>query len=361
MGVLAGYKVVEFSRYPAGSILGMLLADQGADVHKIEPLGGDPSRGTEEFAVWNRGKFSSLSTYSKNTVVHFANGADIVIECLDASEKTALGLTFASLSQVTADKEPVVVSIPAFQEDHPLGWLPAREGLVAASSGVYALNPSGDDPVPEEGPSFHELYYASTFAAITAAPAVTAALLYRGKTGKGQQITVPIHDSMYQGMGTALVRHSQRPHGKQEGHPVIARFYRCRDGRWINVNIAIPRFLEPFLEAIGHPDWLDHLTDNKLLNSDGDLLEEWNQKFEEIWSERTALEWETFMEHIGVPGTACRTVDEWLDEPQASDSGAVVQINDPIFGRMKQPGLLVKTHGNLGQVKTPAPEIPEDN
>ena len=163
---------------------------------------------------------------------------------------------------------------------------------------------------------------------------------------------------MYQGMGTALVRHSQRPHGRQEGHPVIARFYRCGDGRWINVNISIPRFLKPFLQAIGHIDWLDHLTDNERLNSDGTFLEEWTQKFEELWSNKTALEWEDFMEQVGVPGTACRTIDEWLDEPQASESGAVIHINDPTFGRMKQPGLLVKTHGHLGQVKTPAPELP---
>ena len=361
MGVLTGYKVVEFSRYPAGSILGMLLADQGADVHKIEPLGGDPSRGTEEFSVWNRGKHSSSSKYSKNVIAHYANSADIVIECLNPSEKNSLGVTFDSLSLVSSDREPVVVSIPAFPEGHPLEWLPARESLLSASSGVYALNPSGDNPVPGEGPSFHELYYASTFAAITAAPAVIAGLLYREKTGKGQQITVPIHDSMYQGMGTALVRHSQRPHGRQEGHPVIARFYRCGDGRWINVNISIPRFLKPFLQAIGHIDWLDHLTDNERLNSDGTFLEEWTQKFEELWSNKTALEWEDFMEQVGVPGTACRTIDEWLDEPQASESGAVIHINDPTFGRMKQPGLLVKTHGHLGQIKTPAPELPRDN
>ena len=163
---------------------------------------------------------------------------------------------------------------------------------------------------------------------------------------------------MYQGMGAALVRHSKRTHGRQEGHPVIARFYLCGDGRWINVNIAIPRFLKPFLEAVGHTDWLNHLTDNGRLRSEGTLLEEWTQKFEELWLEKTALEWENLMEELGVPGTVCRTVDEWLNEPHASESGAVIQINDPTFGMMKQPGLLVKTHGNIGQVKAPAPKMP---
>jgi len=358
VGVLTGYKVVEFSHYPAGAILGMLLADQGADVHKIEPLEGDPSRGTEAFAVWNRGKKTSLSTYSSNDIDNFTAGVDVVIECLNPSEQLSLGVTFESLSSSAVDKEPVVVSMPSFPKGHPLEWLPAREGLIASSAGVYALNPSGDEPIPGEGPSFHELYYASTFAAMTAAPAVTAALLYRAKTGKGQQVTVPIHDAMYQGMGAALVRHSKRTHGRQEGHPVIARFYLCGDGRWINVNIAIPRFLKPFLEAVGHTDWLNHLTDNGRLRSEGTLLEEWTQKFEELWLEKTALEWENLMEELGVPGTVCRTVDEWLNEPHASESGAVIQINDPTFGMMKQPGLLVKTHGNIGQVKAPAPKMP---
>lgn len=353
LGTLNTYKAIEFSRHPAGTILGMLLADQGATVIKVEPLSGDPLRGTPEFAVWNRGKGSEISDLTQQSVLELVRGADIVIDCLDPGEAESLNLTFSDLSETNPGL--VVVSLPAFAKGHKYEHLPAREALIASSSGVYASSPSGEKPIPGEGPSFHGLYYASTFAALTASAAVTAALIHRMVTTRGQQITVPIHDSMYQGMGTALVRHSTRAHGRQEGHPVIDRFYKCSDNRWVNVNIAMPRFLEPFLRAVGLPEWTEALSNINSLSSDAELASEWRERFAAIWTARTAEDWEAFMSTIGVPVTMCRTTEEWMNEPHAAESEAVIEVTDPIFGTMKQPGLIVRTHGNSGQVAGPAP------
>ena len=351
LGTLDTYKAIEFSRHPAGMILGMLLADQGATVIKVEPLDGDPLRGTAEFAVWNRGKHFKRSDFTQQSVQELVKGADIVIDCLDPGEAEKLNITFPDLSR--NNPGIVVVSLPAFAKGHKYEHLPAREAVIASSSGVYASTPSGEQPIPGEGPSFHGLYYASAFAAMTASAAVAAALIQRTMTVRGQQVTVPIHDSMYQGMGTALVRHSNRTHGRQEGHPVIARFYKCSDNRWVNVNIAMPRFLEPFLRAVGRPEWMEGLNNINSLSSDAELASEWREKFEEIWTERTAEDWETFMAGIGVPVTMCRTTDEWMNEPHATESGAVIEVTDPNYGMMRQPGLLVRTLGNPGQVPCP--------
>ena len=189
---------------------------------------------------------------------------------------------------------------------------------------------------------------------MTASAAVTAALIQRTVTTRGQQITVPIHDSMYQGMGTALVRHSNRAHGRQEGHPVIARFYKCSDNRWVNVNIAMPRFLEPFLRAVGRPEWTEALNNINSLSSDAEVASIWRERFAEIWTERAAEDWETFMADVGVPVTMCRTTEEWMNEPHAAESEAVIEVTDPTFGTMRQPGLLVRTLGNPGRVAGPA-------
>ena len=359
MGILDQYRIVEFSRHPAGHILGMLLADQGANVFLVEPEEGSVLRGTEEFAVWNRGKSSVISDYSSHSIKDLVQGAQVVIESLDPGEGKSLGITYSSLSQISDATGVIVVSLPAFPKGHIHEDIPAREGLVASSAGVYSLNPSGEQALPGEGPSFHALYYASTFAAITAAPAVTAALLFKHRTGRGQQITVPVHDSMYQGMGTSLVRHSRRNNGNQAGHPVIKRFYKCGDGRWINTNIAIPRFLKSFLAAINRSDWLDPLTNFASKHCDGEKVEEWNRKFSDVWRERSAEEWESLMSEIGVPGTVCRSVKEWMDEPHAKESGAVIELKDPVFGTMKQPGILVRTLGTPSEVTNPAPLLGE--
>ena len=98
---------------------------------------------------------------------------------------------------------------------------------------------------------------------------------------------------------------------------------------------------------------MEGLNNISSLSSDAELAGEWREKFEEIWTERTAENWETFMAGIGVPVTMCRTTDEWLNEPHATESGAVIEVTDLNFGMMRQPGLLVRTLGNPGRVLSP--------
>jgi crotonobetainyl-CoA:carnitine CoA-transferase CaiB-like acyl-CoA transferase len=331
----------------------MLLADQGAQVFKIDPAEGDPLVGTHEYAVWNRGKTQVASSFSIESILGLVHDADLLIECLNPNQADDIGLSMELLAETNS--KLILVSLPAFPKGHKYENLPAREELLASSSGIYALSPSGEVPVPGEGPSFHTLHYASTFAAITAASAIAAALIHRNKTNQGQKITVPIHDSMYQGIGTALVRHSKRDHGRQEAHPVIERFYECSDNRWVNVNLAIPRFLEIFLNAIEHPEWMEYLTKMQDFKSDPSLVATWKQRISKVWKQRTALEWESLMSDVGLPVTMCRSVEEWVNEQHAIQSGAVLEIDDPHFGKMKQPGVLVRTLSNPGIVSDPAP------
>ena len=122
------------------------------------------------------GKVLKSPTSPNNPVLELVREADIVIDCLDPGEAENLKLTFSDLSGTNPGL--VVVSLPAFAKGHKYEHLPAREALIAASSGVYASSPSGENPIPGEGPSFHGLYYASTFAAMTSSAAVTAALIH---------------------------------------------------------------------------------------------------------------------------------------------------------------------------------------
>lgn len=336
-----------------GSILGMLLSDQGADVIRVEshrniPLQIDPA----VTSVWHRRKVSieinPCDNQAFNQLFDQINKADVFI--YDHHPDYYSGYDFSYNALAKNNPNLVCVSLPGFPKGHIYEDLPPDEGIVAAASGIYSFNPSGEQPVEGEGPSFHALPYASTFAAITASTAVVAALFYRTKHNTGQQITVPVHDAMYQGMGSALVRHSERSHGNQEGHPVIKRFYRCKDGRWINVNISIPRFLQPFLESINHPDWLETLTDSKTLLADKSSRCQWVKRFEKIWLEKTALQWETTMADLGIPGTMCRTIEEWLDSEHSVASETTITVEDPILGEMKQPGKIVRLNNQASKI-----------
>ena len=374
--MLSEYRVIELSDYPAGSILGMHLADQGADVIKVEPVSISEefeimekkfvSRQDLEFSVWNRGKKSFAFNWNLDTspLLKLISISDIFIENIDTNKMAKKGINVGlNISYEMAKKvnpEIIYIKFTSFPENHPYEHLPSKEELISSASGIYAMNGSGQLPVKGEGPSFHEIPYSSGMAGITAAPAVAAAIFQKSLTGKGQLISMSIHDAMFQGMGSQLVRHHQRQNGNQESHPVIKRFYRCKDNRWININIGgMKRFLEPFLKLVNKIEWLEQLSNSQLLNENKDIQIHLEKEFEKLWIEKTAIEWENALDQIGVPGTMCRTVNEWIESDQAIQSETVIQVNDHFFGEMKQPGRIIRTNHNSNI--HPAPKLGEHN
>ena len=382
--MLSEYRVIEFSDYPAGSILGMHLADQGAEVIMVEPVNTLEkfeimeekfvSRQDLEFSVWNRGKKSFalecdlniIDTSPSATLSKLISISDIFIENIDihtnerAKKEINVALNISYEMAKKVNPEIIYIKFTSFPENHPYEHLPSKEELISSASGIYAMNGSGQLPIKGEGPSFHEIPYSSGMAGITAAPAVAAAIFQKSLTGKGQLISMSIHDAMFQGMGSQLVRHHQRQNGNQESHPVIKRFYRCKDNRWININIGgMKRFLEPFLKLVNKIEWLEQLSNSQLLNENKDLQIHLEKEFEKLWIEKTAIEWENALDQIGVPGTMCRTVNEWIESDQAIQSETVIQVNDHFFGEMKQPGRIIRTSHNSNI--HPAPRLGEHN
>ena len=375
--MLSEYRVIEFSDYPAGSILGMHLADQGAEVIKVEPVSTSEkfvSRQDLEFSVWNRGKKSFalecdlniIDTSPSATLSKLISISDIFIENIDihtnemAKKEINVALNISYEMAKKVNPEIIYIKFTSFPENHPYEHLPSKEELISSASGIYAMNGSGQLPVKGEGPSFHEIPYSSGMAGITAAPAVAAAIFQKSLTGKGQLISMSIHDAMFQGMGSQLVRHHQRQNGNQESHPVIKRFYRCKDNRWININIGgMKRFLEPFLKLVNKIEWLEQLSNSQLLSENKDLQIHLEKEFEKLWIEKTAIEWENALDQIGVPGTMCRSVNEWMESDQAIQSETVIQVNDHFFGEMKQPGRIIRTSHNSNI--HPAPRLGEHN
>ena len=118
--------------------------------------------------------------------------------------------------------------------------------------------------------------------------------------------------------------------------------------------------VRPLLDAMGHPEWYDPLTDDRL-RQNAEEREEWAARFREPWLERTALEWENLMADAGVPLTMCRTLQEWMESEHAQESGAVVEIDDPIYGPMRQVGVQVRLSDAPGEPQSPAPALGQHN
>ena len=112
---------------------------------------------------------------------------------------------------------------------------------------------------------------------------------------------------------------------------------------------------------MGHPDWYDALTDEERLLTNLEEREEWAARFADVWLQKSAAEWEDMMEDAGVPLTMCRTLQEWMDTEHAWQSGAVVELDDPAYGPMRQVGIQVRLEDTPGAIGGAAPSLGQHN
>ena len=356
-GALDGVRVLDFGHYIPGPLLGMFLSDQGASVIKVERPEGDPARKHPAFAVWNRGKQSAvLDLKTEAGQAHaraFAANSDVVIENFRPGVADRLGIGYETLSE--ANPKLVYCSLPGFGEGsphrHSRGWEP----IVSASAGLY--EPARDS----DGPVYTPIPAASAFSAIIGGVSVTVALIARQRNGKGQRIEIPLHSAIFAAMGRRL---ATVPGPESVDQFQIARWimnhqYQCKDGRWVQHHGMFSRFFHRFLNEAGRPEWIEETTGLLGKEVDDATGRMWLQRFEEIFRQRTAKEWEDAISKAGGACVMCRTVDEWLENDHAKAAGMVVEVEDAILGRMKQPGLQVRLHGTPGGVQGGAPMLGE--
>ncbi|MDQ1521197.1 MAG: hypothetical protein QOI55_2270 [Actinomycetota bacterium] len=191
-GALEGVRVLDLSWGIAGALGVLLLAEQGADVIKVEPPGGDPFREYSGFAVWNRSR-RSVTVDLKNPAgleaFHkLAGGADVLVETFRPGVTDRLGIGFDALH--AHNPRLVYASCPAYPEGHRLAQRPGYDALVQASSGQQ-----WEQPGWRPGPIFLAMPMPSMGAMFLVPTGILAALLAREETGRGQHVRT----SMFQG------------------------------------------------------------------------------------------------------------------------------------------------------------------
>ncbi|MCH7713531.1 MAG: CoA transferase [Chloroflexi bacterium] len=356
-GALTDVRVVDFGHHIPGPLLGMLLADQGAEVIKIERPEGDPARSQPAFATWNRGKRSVVldlkSEDGLQAAQQLAATADVVIENFRPGVADRLGIGYETLSQ--QNPQLVYCSLPGFGEGNPQRDRQGWEGIVAAATGVYSKIDGQTEPL------YLPLPVASTFAAILGAVSVAMALGARDKTGKGQRIEVPLYDAMFSAMGHHLVKlHEQETMDLfMLPRMVMARQYQCADGRWVQNHGMYERFIGQFLRAAGRSEWLEELVSAYGKPLDPGYGQMWLERFQDVFKEKTAKEWEDAINAEGGACTICKTIDEWMVHEHAIAADMVVEVDDAKLGKMKQPGVQVKLRGTPGAIQGRAPTLGE--
>jgi crotonobetainyl-CoA:carnitine CoA-transferase CaiB-like acyl-CoA transferase len=202
VGPLDGYRILDLTQVVSGPLATMLLADQGADVIKVEPvevgdsirtLGFQSNGLSSGFANLNRGKRSvavDLSTDEGRTaVLGLARHADVFVENFRPGVMERLGLDYDHVRSV--QPAIVYVSITGFGDDGPYAGQPVFDPVIQGLTGMVSRQVNPQIPFPD----LVRNIVADKATALTAAQAITAALLVREKGGGGQRVSVPMLDS----------------------------------------------------------------------------------------------------------------------------------------------------------------------
>ena len=363
-GALDGMRIVDFGQYIAGPLAGMLLADQGADVVRIEPPGG-PRWQTPANATWNRGKRRLTLDLKEPSDLEAARqllaGADALIEGFRPGVMERLGLGPDAVAEL--NPRLVYCSLPGFASDDPRAGVAAWEGVVGAATGTYKMIHGGGT---HDRPVYTAIPIPSAFAAFLGATSITMALNGRGRSGLGQHIEVPLFDATFTAIGSRGLLFddpTRRPPPRAAGW---IRQYECADGRWVQFHAATPRFIEQFIDAASTDDtdiraWREErLHDSEWVGARPELDAELIGRMEALFKTRSAQEWEDLVNAAGTPTAICRETREWFEHPHARAAQMIVEVDDPQLGPMKQPGLNTRLSRTPGGVRGPRPVADAD-
>jgi crotonobetainyl-CoA:carnitine CoA-transferase CaiB-like acyl-CoA transferase len=257
---LAGLRVVDLSQFMPGPLLASSLADHGAQVIKIEPLTGDPTRGTPGsdgtfFEAINRGK-RSLALDLKHPegraiALKLINEADIVIESSRPGVAARLGIDYDTVSRT--NPRLIYCSMTAFGQTGPLSQLPAHDPVIQSLAGTLPHDSHGA-PVTT-GPSV-----AALAGSLTALSAVLMALLRARETGQGDYIDMSLFDAALTAQpylnGRALNTSTDQPAHTDNGDNSLALLsaYETADSKWLCLGGRERTFATNLLTPLGRPD-----------------------------------------------------------------------------------------------------------
>jgi len=331
MGKLSGIKVVDLSLFLPGPMLTMMMADQGAEVVKVEPPSGDPARQMEPFengqSVWfrnlNRGKRSLLldlkAEADRQRLWNLVQEADVFVEGFRPGAIKRLGFDYTAVSE----RNPRIVycSISAFGQSGAIAHHPAHDLAVQALSGFLSVNDGGDaTPVVPGVPS------ADMAAGLTGLAGVLMALIGRERTGHGDYVDCAMFDAMLPWSahisGSALAGGEPPRSATQRslGGAGFYNVYRTSDCRHIALGGREMKFVKNLLEALGRPD-LAHLGEAAPGEPQAPLKAFLQEQFEK----RSRDEWVEWFADKDVAFAPVLDFREALTQPHLFERGVVVE------------------------------------
>ena len=349
--MLSGVTILELGQVIAGNFGGVILADLGAEVIKIEPMTGDTARNATiaplhgESAIhlfMNRGKKSIVldlkSERGLEIFYELVAQADVVIDNFRPGVMARLGIDHDTLKQ----RNPgiITVSVTGFGETGPARDKSAFDLVVQAYSGhVDITGPADGDPARVGIP------IADISGGIYACISVLAALVGRSLHGNGQHADVAMLDSLVSMLSYDAVDHLNSGRklsrlGTAHAHMVPWQAFQTSDG-YVVVAARDEKFWQNLCDAIDRPDLKDdpRTVDNTARVENRDWLV---GLLSEIFRTRTNREWLAALDHYDIPNAPVNDIEAVFTDPQVLDRGMVKTYRHPTLGEIRYPPSPVK-------------------
>jgi crotonobetainyl-CoA:carnitine CoA-transferase CaiB-like acyl-CoA transferase len=366
-GPLEGYRIVDLTSMISGPLATMILADQGADVIKIEnPDGGDHTRAANNarngfsasFLNNNRNKRSVAldlkNPAAREALLRVVRTADVFVQNFRPGVAERMGLGEAAVRAVAP--RIIYVSINGFGETGPYAQKPVYDPLIQAVSGLATIQAGSDT----ERPRLVRTILPDKLTAYNAAQAITAALLARERTGAGQHIRLSMLDAVIaflwaSDMGSQTFVDADIP--QQEAASFIDLVYETATTP-ISVAVQTNREFLALTQALDKPEWRDdprfltpalrqrHINERLAMTQDA-------------LRTRSAEEWLQLLTQAGVPCAPVLTRTAMLSDPQVVANGIVVETEHQAAGRLRQARPAARFSVTDATIRTGGPALGE--
>ena len=368
-GPLTGLRVIDLTINVLGPVATQILGDMGADVIKVEPPGGDQNRqngpgrnpGMSVFyLIMNRNKRSIVLDLKQEecmeALLKLVETADVIVHSMRPSAAERLGICY---EKIRARNPRIIYAFaPGYRGDGPYKDMPAFDDVIQGESGLAAINRGLDGR-----PRYFPTVIVDKFCGYVLASSISMALLHRERTGEGQQVLVPMLETMLQfnlfehlwegalgesegqGLGyTRMFSPHRRPYATLDGYICLLA---VNDEQWRRV-----------LTAIGRPELLDdprfcRMTErmrniNELYGILGDAI-----------AKQTSAYWEKAFAEADVPHGQVRELNELMRDDYLRETGFFRKVDHPTEGSLVMTSIPVQFSASPGNVRYLPPNLGE--